>query len=354
MRWQTPVRSIIGVVGFPLHSWDNLSDFASEAILSEFFVPLIEGFMPLQFLLEIAATLFLLGGLTILLERAGWRVGLFTKAVVVFLTILFWLKYRIYPPVPFSIAITYLVVALAAIMLWVSSSEPYWQEFRRPIIEMLDAKTTSTQLLRGTILVLLPLILGGLVFTHMIKPIEEPMELRTVGPAPPSQFKLHGQIFFLQGAGNPFRINAAGKYDPHYMAERVYEERTGRSWERGIQTDAWRSVGDRYLAAAKEGGIIYFQECVFCHGANLNGRGIFAHAFSKPFPTNFTDPGTIAQRQESYIFWRTATGGMNLPPEGFPWISTMPRMEEHLSTDEIWKVVLFTYWHTGWVPRTWD
>ena len=100
MRSQTLVRPSTSMVGFPLYSWDNSFGFASEVVLSESFLPLIEGFMPLQFLLEIATTLFLLGGLAILLERAEWRVGLFTKAVVVFLVILFWLKYRIYPPVP--------------------------------------------------------------------------------------------------------------------------------------------------------------------------------------------------------------------------------------------------------------
>ncbi|MFI5247705.1 MAG: c-type cytochrome [Nitrospirales bacterium] len=184
--------------------------------------------------------------------------------------------------------------------------------------------------------------------------IEEPVELRTVGPAPPESFKLHGHEIVLQTAKNPYRVNQQRVYDPHYMPRYVVEESTGRTIELGVQMDYWNLTNDLYLSAAQEGGRIYFQECVFCHGANLNGRGIFTQAFSKPFPTNFTDPGTIAQLQESYAFWRTASGGINLPLEGFPWASTMPRMEEHLSTDDIWKVVLFTYWHTGWVPRTWD
>lgn len=322
--------------------------------MSKFSLPLIDGFMPLQFLLELATVLFLLGGLAFLLECAGFKVGLFSKAVIVFLVIFFWLKYRIYPPVPFSIIITYLTVALAAVLLWVSSSEAYWQEFRHPIIAMLDADTTPMLIARSVLVILLPCIVGTLVFNYMSLPIEEPIELRTVGPAPPSKFYLHGKQFVLQTAENPYRLSRQGVYDPHYLAQQHNDERTGWHWDTGIQEDVWQSNGDAYLEAAKEGGFIYFRECHFCHGANLNGRGIFTHAFSKPFPTNFTDRGTIAQHQESYTFWRVATGGMNLPPEGFPWISTMPSMEEHLSTDEIWKVVLFTYWHTGWVPRHWD
>lgn len=318
--------------------------------MSEHFLPLFEGFMPLQLLVEFVGLLWIMGGLSLLLEKAGWRVGLLTKAAVVFLVIFVWLKYRVYPPMPFTILATYLVVSLAAILLWVSSSEKSWQEFRRPIIAVLDAETTLTQVTRAGFLVLLPLLAGLLTWNSLRQTIEAPVELRTVGPAPPGSFRLHGKEIVLQAAQNPYRVNPKGLYDPHYM----FEPSTGRMIEMGKQEDVWTAADDQYLIAVREGGHIYFQECVFCHGANLNGQGIFAHAFRKPFPTNFTDPGTIAQHQESYEFWRTATGGMNLPNEGFPWLSTMPRMEEHLSPDDIWKVILFSYWHTGWVPRTWD
>lgn len=187
----------------------------------------------------------------------------------------------------------------------------------------------------------------------MLIKVEEPVELRTVGPAPPRSFKLHGNEIILETAQNPYRVNHHGVYDPHYMAQQTFEPSTGRMIEIGKQEDPWASVDDRYLVAVREGGHIYFQEFVFCHSANLNGRSSLSHSLWPP-PTNFTNPGTIAQLQESYAFWRTASGGINIPLEGFPWASTMPRMEEHISTDDIWKVVLFSYWHSGWVPRTWD
>jgi len=64
------------------------------------------------------------------------------------------------------------------------------------------------------------------------------------------------------------------------------------------------------------------------------------HAFAfNPIPANFTDPGTIAQLQETFIFWRVSKGGIGLPNEGFPWASVMPPWEQHLTTDEIWKVI---------------
>jgi len=316
-------------------------------------LPFIDGLRQLQFFVELAGLILFLSGLSLILSRTGMPVNRFSKAVGLFVCIFLYLKYRIYPPIPFSVLVTYLVVTLAAILLWASSSEEYWQEFRRPIIAMLDAETLSTKMTRTAVLALLPCLAGLMMWSSMTTIKLEPMELRTVGPAPPSSFKLHGQKFLLQTTQNPYRVNKQGSYDPHYLARKIYDERTGSSWYLGDHADVWQSEGDHYLAAAKEGGHIYFQECVFCHGANLNGRGIFQFSL-KPYAPNFTDPGTIAQLQESYAFWRTASGGINIPLEGFPWASTEPRMEEHLSTDDIWKVVLFIYWHTGWVPRTWD
>jgi hypothetical protein len=32
----------------------------------------------------------------------------------------------------------------------------------------------------------------------------------------------------------------------------------------------------------------------------------------------------------------------------------MPPWEKHLTTEEMWKVVEFEYWHTGYYPRTWE
>ena len=115
----------------------------------------------------------------------------------------------------------------------------------------------------------------------------------------------------------------------------------------------WDDKNQGYLKYVREGGEIFFQNCHFCHGDNLNGRGLHAFAFN-PIPANFTDPGTIAQLQETFIFWRVSKGGIGLPNEGFPWASVMPPWEQHLTVDEIWKVILFEYWHTGYYPRTWD
>ena len=258
---------------------------------------------------------------------------------------------------PFSILATYSVVSLLAILLWASSSEKYWQEFRQPILNVLDGITPLHQSLRAFFLITIPICAWGFAYEGFLPPasrndVEDPVELRTPMPAPPASFAIHGKTIVIQTVQSPFRVNRQGIYDPHYMTQQAVNS-DGYTYEIGKQENPWTSTDDPYLNAVREGGYTYFQECVFCHGGNLNGRGIVSGAFY-PYATNFADPGTIAQVQEAYAFWRTASGGISLPREGFPWSSTMPRMEEHLSTDDIWKVVLFTYWHTGWVPRTWD
>ena len=95
---------------------------------------------------------------------------------------------------------------------------------------------------------------------------------------------------------------------------------------------------------------LYYRNCVFCHGDDMAGDGIFAHGF-EPIPANFQDPTTLAMLQETYLFWRIAKGGPGLPVEGTPWLSAMPAWEDRMSEEEIWDVILFLYDFTGQRPR---
>ena len=103
----------------------------------------------------------------------------------------------------------------------------------------------------------------------------------------------------------------------------------------------------------EEGQRVYYQNCYHCHGDHLAGDGPFAKAFN-PRPANFQDVGTIAQLQESYLFWRITKGGPGLPNESGPGLSAMPRWEGRLNENEIWSVILFLYEATGHPPRTWE
>ena len=113
--------------------------------------------------------------------------------------------------------------------------------------------------------------------------------------------------------------------------------------------DPWAPEASGFLKYVREGGELYFQNCFFCHGANLDARGP-QNFTSNPVGTNFKQIRTVLYIDEGQSFWRTARGGPSLAQEGFPWASVMPPMEEHLTADEIWKILLFKYWFTGGDP----
>lgn len=312
---------------------------------------LVEGFMPMQMLFELAFCVAVFAGLSYLLSRSGLEMPRFWQGILFWVFILLYLKYRIYPPIPFSVRAMYGTVSLIAVFMWVSSNESDWRKFKQPIMNVLDAATPFHKALRFAWLVALPIIFWGFSYSSFLPNLDEPIELRTVHPAPPASTKVHGKTFILQTSQNPYRVNPEGKYDQEYTNAHIVEQGMGRLMK--PDANPWDPKAEGYLKYVREGGEIFFQNCHFCHGDNLNGRGLHAFAFN-PIPANFTDPGTIAQLQETFIFWRVSKGGIGLPREGFPWASVMPPWEQHLTTDEIWKVVLFEYWHTGYYPRTWD
>lgn len=302
---------------------------------------LVEGYMPMQMLIEMGGfAILFIWAFYILDKKMGIKVNKLAQATGLFLFSIIYFTYRIYPPIPFSVRAIYATMTLIGIFMWVSSTEESWKDFRKPIIAVADATTATTRMIRAVIVVLLPFLVGFLSYNSMKPNVDEPIELRTVHPAPPASTKVHGKTFVLQTASSPYRVDDAGKYSDTIQKTH-------------IDGNPWDEKAPPYLQYVREGGQIFFQNCHFCHGDNLNGRGMFAFAFN-PIPANFTDSGTIAQLQETFVFWRVAKGGIGLPREAFPWASVMPAWEQHLTIDEIWKVILFEYWHTGYYPRTWD
>src|SRR5688572_4152618 len=345
MKALMSVGALVGVVGLLL-----LVGMIFDVVPSNT-VRLVEGYMPMQMLFEL--TLFVAGfaGLSYMMSSMGMPLPRFWQGIGFWAFILLYLKYRIYPPIPFSVRAMYGTVSLIAVFMWVSSNEEDWRKFKQPIMNVLDGITPFHKFLRVAYLVVLPIIFWGFSYSSFLPNLDEPIELRTVHPAPPASTKVHGRTFVLQTSQNPYRVNPEGKYDQEYTNAHIVEQGMGRLMK--PDANPWDPKAEGYLKYVREGGEIFFQNCHFCHGDNLNGRGLHAFAFN-PIPANFTDPGTIAQLQETFIFWRVSKGGIGLPREGFPWASVMPPWEQHLTTDEIWKVILFEYWHTGYYPRTWD
>jgi hypothetical protein len=153
-------------------------------------LPFIDGFMPIQPFFELAVIFGVLTWLTYRVEQFGYRFNKLFQSIAAVATVYWYLRYRLYPPAPFTIVATYMVGACLAIWGWVSSNDEYWEDFRRPLIEVIDANTPHTRVIRNVMLVLLPMLVGGWTYSVLVPPdpsATAPVELRTYNPAPPAE-----------------------------------------------------------------------------------------------------------------------------------------------------------------------
>jgi Cytochrome C oxidase, cbb3-type, subunit III len=220
-------------------------------------------------------------------------------------------------PIPASVVFIYMFIVTLALLAYVTSSAQRRAEAAGPIVALVN--DPKYRLVLAPILVLLPALAAANVYFGSREKLEAPAFGRTVHPAPPDSISVHDKTVDLAKGHNPFR--ELEKTDPAAFKMHV---------ENGRKT--------------------YYQNCFFCHGDALAGDGMFIHGLN-PIPTNFTDKGTIAQLQESFLFWRISKGGPGLPAEGGPWDSAMPAWEKFLKEDDIWDVILFLYDYTGQRPR---
>ena len=300
------------------------------------------GMMPVQLLMYLLLTLFVfVGGNYLLIKKFGKGVPKLAQAVLIWVVTYVFFKWVLFPPIPESLLYTYMGLIAIVLFLLVSASEQDWTDTKRPIVNTLAGTTPGYRGTRMVTFAALPLLTLFGSYDFLMPKFESPIELRTVHPAPPQSTKVKGKTFMLQTAQNPFRVDDEGNY-----LEVGHEEKY-------FGTNPFDPNAPKFMQYVREGGQIFFQNCHFCHGDNLDGRGMTAFAFN-PIPANFTDSGTIAQLQESFVFWRVAKGGPGLPTQSFPWASVMPAWEQHLTVDEMWKVIMFEYWHTSFFPRTWD
>ncbi len=223
-------------------------------------------------------------------------------------------------PIPSSLLTMYMFFVVAGVFMVFTFTEQSARELIAPIKALVE--DPGKKKIRNLVFVVIPLLTGTYTYSRIVPSFEAPVELRTIHPAPPSSVKMYGKRFDLLKLTNPFR--KFEKEDP-----------------------------EKFKQLVAEGATVYIQNCHYCHGDKLDGRGPYAPGLN-PVPMNFQDVGTIAQLQESFLFWRIATGGPGLPAEAAPWISSMPIWQDFLSEEEIWKVILFLYDYTGHRPRSWE
>jgi mono/diheme cytochrome c family protein len=242
----------------------------------------------------------------ILAWLGAWWVGIFAI-----------LKFGISPPLPASIIGMFMAILTASLALYGSSDKEKLAAIRSGISAFLTEKRFSLWFL--ACLVCAAAAVGASAWLEATREPAPPASGRTIHPAPPAEISFRGKKIDILKAVNPNR--ELGSRDPAAFAAHV-----------------------------ANGRALYYRNCVFCHGDDMRGDGLFAHGFD-PQPANFADPGTIAMLQESYLFWRIAKGGPGLPEESAPWSSAMPAWEPTMQENDIWDVILFLYEFTGRKPR---
>jgi len=248
-----------------------------------------------------------------LLQAALVLVGFYIGFIVLFDVILGQL-------IPKSLLVMYMFFVVAGVFMAFTYDEEKTAELVAPIKALVE--DPSKRMLRNVVFIVLPLLAGVFTFLQMRPSFEAPLELRSIHPAPPTTAQIYGKRVNLLKLENPYR--------------RLEKEKP-----------------EEFRKLVAEGAAVYIRNCQYCHGDKLDGNGPYAAGLN-PTPLNFRDIGTIAQLQESYLFWRIATGGPGLPKEASPWISSMPIWQNFLKEDQIWKVILFLYDYTGHRPRSWE
>ncbi len=209
-----------------------------------------------------------------------------------------------------------MAMSIFAFFIYFSIQDETLHAFVEPVRAVLADEDKKA--LRAIVFILIPLLVGYAVYAKVKPSFEPPVSAWIRHPEPPAEIDFKGNTIRILGLANLLRKDTANL--------------------------------SHYIESGKE---IYYKNCFFCHGDELDGRGNFAEAFNPP-PPPFVGTDTIAQLPESYVFWRIAKGWKGLPAGSHPWDSAMPAFEDLLTEDEIWKTVLFIYDYSGNKPRTWE
>ena len=243
------------------------------------------------------------------------RVNLLTWALGWWIGIYVLLRFGFIAPIPSSVVSIYMGIVSIAILAYVSSSQQRREDVSQPLIGFMTEKRYTVPL--AATVIAIPALAAANVYVQMSAPIQPPLFSRTIHPASPTEITVHEK-----------RIDLDKGEDPFWPLEKSNPEEFRKHVENGRQ--------------------VYYRNCVFCHGDNLAGTGMFIHGLD-PIPTNL--PETIPLLRDTFLFWRISKGGPGLPEEGGPWDTAMPAWEKFLTEDQIWDVILFLYDHTGTRPR---
>lgn len=218
------------------------------------------------------------------------------------------MRFVIQPPLPSNLTNFFMIFIIAGVVIYITLEDERIREFL-DFISLSSRQPLVWDLFRKAVLLLIPVFVAYNVYAK-----------EKVTYAPPAEL-----------------------FQPHV---------TPPQWVVGLKVPEWAERPEKWgQKEIEEGKKIYEDNCLPCHGQEADGRGPVAHAIRYPAaPTNFKEPGTIAQLPLSYVYWRVRDGGM-LDKQ---FNSAMPGWGAELEEDELWKVIMYMYHKAGVKPRTWE
>ena len=218
------------------------------------------------------------------------------------------MRYVAQPPLPVNLTNFFMMFVLAGVLIYITLEDSRINEFL-DFISLRSRLPLIWDVFRKGILVLIPVFIAYNVYSK-----------EKVTYAPP------GELF-----------------QPHVTPPQWVVDQKVPDW--AAHPEKW---DPKYI---EEGKYIYEDNCLPCHGKDADGKGPLASSIRYPAaPTNFKEPGTIAQLPIAYVFWRVRDGGI----EDKQFNSAMPGWGDELEQDEIWKVIMYIYHKAGVKPRTWE
>jgi len=246
------------------------------------------------------------------------KAGLLAWALAWWLGFFVLVRFGFTVPIPSSVVMIYMGIASIALLAYVTSSTDRRGAVSGPIVDLIVNE--KRRLALAAVALAIPALAAAGVYFRLSQPVEAPFFARTVHPASPSEITFKDKKIDIDKGVNPYRA---------------------------LET----SNPEEFKKHVEAGRKVYYQNCHFCHGDNLEATGMFVHGLD-PIPTNFNDQGTIPMLRETFLFWRISKGAPGVPDEGGPWASAMPSWEKFLTEEQIWDAILFLYDYTGRKPRS--
>jgi hypothetical protein len=138
------------------------------------------------------------------------RVSAFWQAVIVVVSA--WLLFHwAFPPfMPRSLMMPFMIITVVGLILFYSSDDSSWTEFKAPITATL--RDDNRVVHRWSLLILIPLLLGYAAYDAIKPSLETPLELRQIHPAPPAVLQVYNETYDLATLESPVRTRVIEQF----------------------------------------------------------------------------------------------------------------------------------------------